>query len=432
MTINIGNSTLPGVYTRQESNSSVAANVSAPADVGLVGEADLTAGTAEANTVYAVTTSPQAYRLFGDSPLAGAIADALQNGGYPIYSVACELIDVTGEDISGSGSTSVTLSNAPLSEDVSMISIEVDGTSKSVTGTFGNPADESPGSDAAVVNTVVGEIELDAAPSTSGTADYTYADYSGALSALADDKKHVLDFVGVLAENGDVINELNTTINGMANTYNFALGIAGAAAYIPDTSAFTNPLDTSRMQLVFPNRNRAGESLIGAYVGVRGSIGINQSGMRKRLAGQSSLFEDLSSTQKADLDVLNIVVLETDRNGVRMVNDPTCVAADNLEEAEYNHGLARLVGDYVTLIVHDNADRFIGKLHTQSARNNLGDILNNELSSLLRTNSIVAYTVAVEEIDSVTARVEVGIQTADPLRNIEAIIVSGDVDTASA
>lgn len=432
MTINIGNSNLPGVYTRQESNRNVAANVSAPADVGLVGEADLSsgAGSASVNTVYTVTTAPQAVRLFGDSPLAQNISDALQNGGYPVYSVAAEMTDVSSEDISGFSSTSGTLANFPTTEDMANFTITVDGTDMTTIRTFDDPSNENPASDEAYVNPTTGEVELGAAPASSGTISYSYADYSAAITALVDGKKTLLDFVGACTENSTVVDAVETAINGMANTYNFAIGVGGAASYIADTATHTNSVDNSRMQLVYPSRNPDGDSLIGAYVGMRGAIGINQSGMRQRLSGQSGLYEELSADDKYDLDQISIVVLETDRNGVRLVNDPTSVASDNTAEAAYNHGLARLIGDYVTLIVHENADRFIGKLHTQSARNNLRDILVNELSNLLRTDALIAYSVAVEEVDSVSARVEVGIDAADPLRNIEAIIVGGEVTQA--
>ncbi|RCU47933.1 hypothetical protein DU504_11890 [Haloplanus salinus] len=427
MAITIGNSTLPGVYVRQESNSSVGINTTAPADVGLVGEADLTNGTASANTLYTVTTAPQATRLFGDSPLGRNVVGALQNGAYPIYAVACATVDVSAEDISGLGTTSGTFENGPLVEDASTISFTVDSTSLSAVLTLDDPSSKTPASGEVYVNVHSAEFELDAAPSTSGTVDYSYLDYTTALGVMESEAGDVIDWLGILNENSDARNTLQATVGSLNATFKPTIGVVGAGTYISDTSTYTNPFDDSHMQVLYCPRNSDGESLVGAYLGVRGRIGIDQSAMRKRLSGVEGLLRNPTDTEKADLDAAHVVVIEAGPRGPRMMNDPTCVDNSNTDELAYNHGLARLLGDYITLIVEEISDPYIGRLHTPAARSALRGEVSQAMRNLLNLNAVTGFEVSVEEISSTQARLTVGVGLAKPLRNIEAVIVGGDV-----
>lgn len=424
--VNISNSTLPGVYAVQESISSVNANTQAPADVGLVGEADLSTGSASADTVYRVTNAPQATRLFGESPLAVTVADALQNGAYPVYAVAPSKTAVAAESLAVSDTG--TLANTPVSEIVANVVFTIDG-SPFTSKLSMDPANETLGAAEAAYNPNTGEYKLGTAPGVSADADYDYLDYSTALNALADEEGDRVDFIGVTIEDRTVTDLVEAKVKAMAQNFQFALGVAGGSeTKIADTSAFSNPYDTSRMQLLYPSRNGDMESLIGAYLGMRARIGIDRSGMRKKLEGQTALSHtDLTRTDKENLDGAYVVVVEYAARSVRTMNDPTCVSASNSDELAYNHGLARLIGDYVTLVVHDVSDPFIGLLHTPGARANLKAQVEQEMKKILQLNAVVAYTVDVEEIDSVTARVTVGMQLAKPLRNIEAVVVGGDV-----
>jgi len=81
----------------------------------------------------------------------------------------------------------------------------------------------------------------------------------------------------------------------------------------------------------------------------------------------------------------------------------------------------------VTEVVHILSERFIGELHTQAALNSLQEVIGNEMSQLQTQNSITAYTINVEKVDALTASVDVGIDTVDPLRNILATITAGEV-----
>lgn len=184
MVLQLTNSSLPGVNISQDSANLVAISGGSAADVALVGEADLVNGSAVEATHYRVTTASQAERLFGDSPLSANVQDALSNGSYPVHAVAAAEIDTTGEDISGIGSTSGSLASAPVVEDPERISFTVDGASLTTVLTLRDPSTETPASGEVYVNAQTGEFELDVAPASSGTVDYTSLDYLPALDAL--------------------------------------------------------------------------------------------------------------------------------------------------------------------------------------------------------------------------------------------------------
>lgn len=431
--VSIGSTTLPGVQTDVESTSSTGINIGAAVQVGLIGQADLANGTANANQVYEVSTPVKARGLFGTgSMLAENVVDALTEGAYPVYAVAPEAVSVTGEDISGLSSTSGTLANAPGSEDAADYSFSVDSASKDVEITFEDPSGLSPGTDEVLVNPVTGDFELDSAPSTSGSVEYTYFDYPSATTALYSEKGAVVDIVGVLNENGSVVSDAHTTALDHEDRYEFSVVVAGAAARISSTAGYSNPFDSSRVQLLYPSRNADDESIIGSYVGLRAALGINNSPMWKRLQSQTDLAATLSTVDQEDLISAKVVPVADELAGARIVEDLTCVADNNVDEDAMRQVLHRLIVDYVITTVNSVAERFIGELHTTPARNALATIIGTEMDNLLTLNAIEEYTVNVEKVDAMTASVDVGIDTIDPLRNIVATITAGEVQTSSA
>mgnify|MGYP006277666121 CR=1 FL=1 len=431
--VTIGSTTLPGVQTEIESASNSGVNLDASAQVGLIGQADLSNGTAEPNTVYAVTTPVKARTWFGEgSMLAKNCANALTEGAYPVFAVAPEQISVTGEDLTGISSTSGVLENQPAPEDASKYSFNVDSIEQNVIITYDDPSTKSPDVDEVYVNPVTGAFELNAVPSTSGSIDYHYFDYTTAAQVLYENQADVLDLVGVLNENTDAVGAAHTEALAHASLYEFTVVVAGAAARIGDTSTFTNSYDSSRIQLLYPSRNADNESIIGAYLGLRASLGINNSPMWKRLQTQKNLVQTLSKNEQEDLVGEKVVPVADESRGARIVEDLTCVADENSDEDAMRQVLHRLIVDYVTEVVHLVSERFIGELHTKAARDALASIIGGEMDQLLTQNSITAYNVNVEKVDAMTASVDVGIDTIDPLRNILATIAAGEVQTVSA
>ena len=431
--VTIGNTTLPGVQTNIESASSTGVNVGAAAQVGIVGEADLANGTANANEVYAVSTPVKARQLFGPgSQLAENIVDAITEGAYPVYAVAPEAVAVTGEDLSGLGSTSGVLANGPVSENPADYTFTVDSTVKDVKITYDDPSTETVGADEVFINPVDHTFEVDVAPSSTGNVDYIYYDYDAATDALYAARGDTVDLVGVVNENADAVQHAHEQALVYDDRYEFTVVVAGAAARIPDTSAFTNSYDSSRIQLLYPARNNDNQSLVGAYLGLRASLGINNSPIFKRLQTHKDLFVTLSKSQQEDLVGEKVVPVADESRGARIVEDLTCVADDNGEEDAMRQVLHRLIVDYVTEVTQLVSERFIGQLHLKATRNQLQSILNREMKLLLSLNAFTGFAVVVDRVDSMTASVDVGIDTVDPLRNIVATVAAGQIEGQAA
>ena len=430
--VTIGNTTLPGVQTTVESSRSVGVGLGSPGDVLLVGSADDEIGTAEPNEGYQIRTPSRARHYFGDnSPLTNAVIDALREGAFPVYAMAVETESVEDENVdSGIGS----LDSVPVSEVASDTEFTVDGQELTTIITFGDPEDYTPGENEAYLNPVTGDYNIDYDTIDPASVDYVYHDYDTALDAVYEDEAgEEADFVGVLVENDDVVGSAVQTVELMAQDYNFAIAVAGASSRMSneEIGEHENGYDTSRLQLVYPSRNNDGESIIGSYLGLRSSLGISASPMRRRIGSQNDLNHTLSPEQKTELLDERVIPIANERAGARVIEDVTTAKEDNADEHQMRQGIARLVIDYVTLVVQANSDSFIGELHTESARNALQNIIKSELKDLMSLNAITAYSVSVQEVDSMIASVDVGVETVAPLRNIVATVTAGEVASAA-
>lgn len=427
--VSIGGTTLPGVQTTVESADSTNVNIGAPGQIGMIGQADLSTGTASTNEVHEIRTPVTARNLFGQgSSLTRNAVDALSEGAYPAYCVAAPEVEVTGEEIT---SQSGTLIEAPVSEDPEDISITLDSNPVTAIKEFGDLSTMTPEDGEALYNPVTGEYKLSAAPSTSASVDYTSLDYQGAVDVMMDERAERIDFLGILNENQAAVEYAHQAALREVERYNFMVVEAGASPHIEDTSSVTNNFDSSRVQLIYPSRNADGENILGSYIGLRGELGIDNSPMFKRLNTQNDLAVTLSKGEQIDLYNADIVPMADEARGARIVEDVTCVADDNQGESAMAQSLHRLIVDYVTNIIHTASEPFIGELHTQSARNALRSVIVSELQQLRTTQAITAFNCSVEKVDAMTARVNVGIDTIDPLRNIIANISAGEIEGQS-
>jgi hypothetical protein len=432
----IGNDIIPGIQTTVDTADTVAIALGSPTDVALVGPADESATDYPgANEVQRLTTPSDARNTFGEpdnSMLTRAIFQAFGEGASPVYAVAVESAEITGEDISGIGSTSGTLAEAPIAEDSTEISINVDGTEKSVTITVDDPSTKTPGADEAFVNPVTGDFELDAAPSTSGDVIYTHYNemkYASAFKAVAEQYGETVDFLAPVQENLDVTAKALAEVNDMEGFYELAVALCGLPA---DTTIEADMADVtwddSRLQVIMPARDEDGNSAIGSYAGRRSSLGIDASAMGKELNTQGRMYQRISLQNERDLVNNNVVPIRSSTDGARIVDDPTTVNDDNAEEAGMRQGFARLVMDRVINIVQTVETPFIGRLNEKETRNGLENLLNEELTDLLKSSAIEGYSVSIEEKDAMSARVDVSADTTDPLRNIYNNVLAGEAN----
>jgi len=423
-----GNTIEPGIVTNVNSALAVTSSGGAPADVGIVGQADLENGSAETNAVYQVTRATIAREWFGeDSPLTRNVLDALSEGAYPVYAVAVDLVDVTGEDLSGLASNTGTLAEGPVSEDATATVFTVDGAELNTVLVYEDLTDLSPGAGEVYVNPSSREFKIAAeltVGNTGDSVDYTTADYEAGHAALADGAGGAVDFFTTLSEDSAVTADAQQVVKAMATEYNLAVAIVGAGVGI-DPDEYSNQFDDSRVQVLYPARDSEGYSTLGAYAGLRAKLGITTTPINKRLSSVKSLAVSLNKAERGALIDERVVPLADENEGARIADDVNSVSDTNTEEAGIRFGFTRLVMDYVITTVRLNEQPFIGRLNSRAVRAALEGLLSNQLRSLKRSNAITDYRVSVSRVDATTSAVEIQVKTAKPLRFIENTITIG-------
>jgi len=445
--VTIGSDAQPGVILEIESAVSVGTDVGAPGLPIIIGQADLDNGNADPDTARRITRPSVARRLFGDadnSVLTQAINDALVDGAYPVYSIAPPEVSVSGEDLSGVSGQTTTLANAPVIERASDITFTVNSTQKDTVLYYsGDPDNATPGTDEVYVNPVTGKAKADESFGNTGdSVDYEYADYSNTFEEITDAAafgdtyiRELADFIALTNENSSVISDAVSKSESMEQNGWFNIVLAGAGSpYIDDhetstdeVASYTDSYDTSRLQLINPSRARNGETLIGGYVGDRSDAGITRSPVFDRISTHTDLLTNLRDGQIETLISENVIPIEERSSGARIVEDVTTVVDDNTDEAAWRSGFARLVTDYVAEVAEAEAEPFIGEFNNRAVRNALRGKIEGELGDLLDSRVINAYSLGVSAIDDNTAAVDIGIDTADALKNIEATVAAGDV-----
>lgn len=434
--VTYGDTLEPGIVTSVESALTVTPSGRAPADAGIVGQADLANGTADANTVYQVTTAPKARTWFGeDSALTENVTDALDEGAYPVYAVAVQMSSTT-EDLSGITSNEGVLddgdgdglADSSLTENAGEITFTINGNALDTTVVYVDPSTKTPGTSEVLVNPVTGEYHIDSGVTIGNAGDeaaYDTAGYDAGIDALEADAGEAVDFVSPLSSNQNVTDYVQTRVGAMANDYDFASGFVGAGSYV-DPANFENPYDDSRMLSVYPARQADGQSVLGAYVGLRAAIGINTTPINKNLGSLGDLSESLEKEERGQLIQARVVPLDQQSAGARIADDVNTVSDDNTEEAAIRYGFNRLVVDYVLTIVRESEQPYIGRFNTRPIRESFEGLLNNRLNSLKRSNAVVDFNISVREVDAVTAELELNVETAKPLRFIENTVIAGD------
>lgn len=437
--VTIGNDILPGIVAEMESGDSANVSVGTPGTPLIVGQGDLTNGSADADTIYRVTRPKRARDLFGaidKSLLTQNVVDALIEGAYPVYAMSPPSTETT-DDLSGETSTGTVLANEPVIEDIDSITLTVNSTEKNLSLFYdSDPSNETLDTDEALLNPQSGVLEVDESMGNTGDEiTYSHADYTNTFDAIDDAMigntaiKDIIDFIAVVDENDVVVNSAKNKADALEAEESFVIAVAGAGEpYIDDTASYTNDNDTSRLQLIYPSRKAdRSHSVIGAYIGRRSILGISATPMSKRIRTLEGLQFRLSQAQKENLVNERVNPLNQRRNIVRIIEDYTTVSDDNTNESSWRRGFDRLVTDFVTEVVIDLGNQYIGRLNIPHVRNSLESDISNELTDLLDSDSIEGASLVVEENDSTSANVDVGLDITDPLRNIYLTVTAGEV-----
>jgi hypothetical protein len=442
--VTIGNTNIPGTILTVESARSVGVGIQAPGDLAIVGQADLDNGDASANEMVAITRPNQAAKEFGDpenSMLTGAVQDALVEGAYPVFAIPAAETEVNSEDLSGASGSTGTLSNAPIREDASTITFNINSTQKTTVLEYDqDPANVTPDTDEVIVNPVTSKYHSDESLGNSGDdVSYEYFDYENAHETIKTAQtggetflRERLDLVATLSENSSVVSDLQTTVSEMEQNGWFAIGLAGAGSpYIADTSTYSNSYDTSRLQLVHPSRKDDYTTALGSYAGHRSDVGITSSPIFDVVETASALQLDLSTSQQENLVNANVNPLEERGGGARIIHDLTTVTDGNTDESSWRQGFARLVTDYVAEQTDAIAQDYVGELNVPAVRNSLRAEVAGMLRGVLEARQITAFSLIVEEDTANSVLVDIGIDTTDPIENIRASVLAGRVDNGT-
>lgn len=430
MAIKYGTDGEPGVISLVESDRSVGIFPESPADALLVGPADLTNGSATAGEVERVGRSSEARNKFGDSPLTDNLIDALEEGAFPMWGVAVESVDVTAEDLSGLSSNTGTLDEAPVEEDASTITFTINSSDLAVQLVDYVPEATDPGADEVYIEPTSGAFAIDdgiTVGNTGDEADYTYHNYSDALNnATSGNVSDFVDMLGILTENTAVISEAEIDVEDMADEHRFSVIYAPERLDTDDLTNYDCPFDNSRVTLIYPGRDE-GDHIIGAYTGLRSRLGIRTTPIRERLITHDSVDERLTKSDRIALIDNRVVPMQDDPVGVKIIDDINTVDYETNEDERFiRFGYTRLVADYLIRTIQVNEEDFIGDLNNPATRGAMKASIQSSLGELKERSQVIDFQVNVSAESATKASVEVGLDLADPLRNVENTITIGE------
>lgn len=412
----LGNQQEPGITSSVESAPTLASGSPSPGTAMLVGGAELSGNDANANEVHAIATANRARQLFGsveNSRLTKEVVDALGQGANPVLAVAPS-VSTTSKDLSSLGSQEGSLANPPR-EDIDSITVDVDGDTKTVSLVYDEVSGMSPSSGEVYLNPVTQNFKLDSAPSSSGSFEYDALDYTSALDVVRGYEGNV-DFLAALKETASVTTEVHDAINERANNHRLGMALAAVEPYADPTS-WTNPFDSSRIQLFAPGRLEDGSSIMGELAGMRADLGLETTPINQHVNLDGRPLRSLSLTQRGDFIDKYVTPLETKGDSVRVADDLTTVSDTNSEEQNMRYGFSRLASDFVIDVTHDLEQPFIGKFNKSVGV--LQDLLNKNARPLNQSEVVYEHNVNVELVSPDTARVYFQADVAEPIRFIE-------------
>lgn len=439
-----GTDSEPGVITLVESELSATLSGGSPANIALIGRHDPENGSTNPGDVEVIQRASQARDYFGsNSPLTRNVLDALNEGAYPVRAVASDQSvywDTTEESVSVTeGDTDIftgTLTETPSHDWVDLADNDGDAlTEYTVKWVDSLPADADVesgkfyilnGSTDFKVEIVLGDTDL--------WAEYRHEvsateleEFQGSIDSLTTgDSATNIDGVGILSVDEDTQTELEVQLDNMADDYQFAVGFFPAAENITDTATYTPAFDNSRIQVIYPGFDSDGNYAVGSYVGMRGRLGIRTTPIRKRLQTQGKLNDSLTEQERADLISNNVVPIQSDPEGARVIDDVNTVSEDNLTEANIQFAYTRLVADYLLKVIQVEQDGYIGKLNRPAMRSSLKASIDSRIRELKNSSQVIDFDSYIESKDATTATMEINLDLADPLRYVENTITIED------
>lgn len=430
-----GENQLPGDVVTVRSGSTVAISLGFNATLGLIGNMDVSNGSATQGDVEYITDTTDAIDAFGDgSELHRAVEIAFANGVADIQAIGVSESETTE---SFAASSTGTLSNVPVAdprvapEHTVTATDTTDSSDVSVTFVYGESSPSTPSDpDTIALNTQTGEWTAD----TSSDYDitYTYGDYSTAIPKLLDKN---IRFACVLTENESIGNDLLSELNSHAQQFDFMRGVIGG---MPETlpADYTDAIDEQRMVIVEGARSYAGEAdteEVRTAVAVAGHLTsrpLSESAtgeIHGKLDGLVSLNQDLTPGEGADF-VSDHQVLPVRRSTNIYIAKDVTTSTDVRFERVFTDEIV----DEVALTHHLIAEQFVGSLNFEERRDELEASLDVPLEDMASDNPPLLDDFVVNvskgasdfEVDC-----EVGLDVIGVMDRINVNITVGDVTT---
>lgn len=296
-------------------------------------------GTASTNDPTRVSGPGALETTFGsETRIVDAMRDAAGNGQSfgAMYGVMPGEQTAAGEAVSGGGGT---LSNAPIVEDASAITVQntTAGQEESVSFRFESPPQTGGlAGDEVAINPHTGEVEAD--DTDDYEIDYAYLDWQSAFDAATDVvEPQEAGQWAVISDAEPVVSDAVATAQPLRQNQFKMVRVAGGAAPNAtgtngdpeiDVASYTDEIDAEASFLFGPVRE-AGEqtSALGALGGVLASTAIEESILGTSLNNVSDLAQQLDIPTQENLEDQQVIPLSNFGSPTIEANDSTSTAA---------------------------------------------------------------------------------------------------------
>lgn len=381
----------PGVQIQTQGGGIAGVQVGSEEILVLFGEADLANGTASVEDPTQIGARTEADKKFGDgSELADAMKEALGNGANIdyLYGVAVATTSVTDETFSSSSSG--TLANAPIVEDLSTITVTdtVDATDATVEFRYDSPPSAPSNADTVHINPLTGEWAADS--SSDYEFDYEYQEWSNAFDA-ADNvvSEGETAVYAPLSEAESVASTLSSKVNTLRGEYQMVKGLMGAQPNAnssespPDprynTGTYSDAIDNDSMFLIAPARRQdSTKTIIGGVAGLFAGHAINEPVYNDAVSAYTDLEQKLARSEAQDFRD-NQVIPVRQAGSIRVKDNLSTSTASDWERDFWR----RRIVDRVILLSKQVGEATVGRINDERTREQARSTLFVQLRGLV-------------------------------------------------
>lgn len=343
----------------------------------------------------------EADEKFGaDSELAQGLREALSNGANIdyLYGVAVNRIDVDSETQTLTAGSTGTLDNAPITEDVSLISTDDSGNPFDIEFRYNGAPATPTGEDELYINPLTGEYAV-----TSGTVNdahstigYKYPDWDSAFSAT--DVQNVVNenetgIYVALSDSDAVSINLHSEISTLRTSeYKLISGLSGAE---PNDNSSETPPDAQYDTANYGSANQSIDSdfyfkvaparveneprtILGGVGGLFAGNSISNPVYNDALNGYQGLEQEFTRTDANNLRNNNIIPVR--QAGSIRVEDNLSTSTETDWERDF---FRRRITDRVVLIGKTVGDAIIGRVNNEDTRFAAERLISAEIRGLV-------------------------------------------------